>query len=166
MARSSDVAGKVAVLNQGYIPHYRVRFFELLAEHGNADYVVFHGAPPSWTGVQAVDGPLAFPQQWVRNREIHIGPWTAVHQPVVRQILSGGYDAVVLGHELKFISSLLLAILAKVRGIAVIYWGFGYYPKRGFSHHTDTHRFALAVASRVKDALARLADGYLAYTRT
>jgi hypothetical protein len=38
---------RIAVLNQGYIPHYRRRFFELLAERGQAEYVVFHGAPPS-----------------------------------------------------------------------------------------------------------------------
>lgn len=157
---------KVAVLNQGYIPHYRLRFFELLAQSGGAEYVVFHGAPPSWTGVKAVEGPFAFPQRWVRNREIRLGPWTAIYQPVVREILYGGYDAVVLGHEVKYLSSLLLALLARLRGIAVIYWGFGYYPKRGFSHRTDTHRGALAAARLIKDAFARLADGYLAYTRS
>lgn len=156
---------KVAILNQGYIPHYRLRFFELLAQRGGAEYVVFHGAPPSWTGVAAVKGPFAFAQRWVRNREIRIGTWTAIYQPIVREILTGGYDAVVLGHEVKYLSSLLLAVLARLRGIAVIYWGFGYYPKRGFSHHTDTHRGALAVASLVKDMLAKLADGYLAYTK-
>jgi glycosyltransferase involved in cell wall biosynthesis len=166
MAPSSDTAGKVAVLNQGYIPHYRMRFFELLAERGHADYVVFHGAPPSWTGVQAAEGPFPFAQRRVRNREIRIGKWTAVYQPVIREILGGGYDAIVLGHEVKFLSSLLLAVLAKLRGIAVLFWGFGYYPKRGFSHQTETHRGALAVAALVKDALVRLGDGYLAYTRT
>lgn len=160
------MANKVAVLNQGYIPHYRMRFFELLAERGHANYVVFHGAPPSWTGVQAVEGPFAFPQRRVHNREIRLGPWTAVYQPVVREILAGGYDAIVLGHEVKFLSSLLLAVLAKMRGIAVLYWGFGYYPTRGFSHHTDVHRGALAASRFVKDALAKMADGYLAYTRT
>ncbi len=159
------MAGKIAILHQGYIPHYRVRFFELLAQRGHAEYVVFHGEPPSWTGVQAVAGPLAFPQRRVHNREIHLGPWTAIYQPVVREILGGGYDAIVLGHDVKFLSSLLLALLAKLRGIAVIYWGFGYYPKRGFSHGTNVRRSALAVASAVKDGLVRLSDGFLAYTR-
>jgi glycosyltransferase involved in cell wall biosynthesis len=157
--------GKVAILNQGYIPHYRLRFFELLAQRGG-EYVVFHGAPPSWIGVEAVKGPFAFPQRWVRNREIRIGPWTAIYQPVIREILTGGYDAVVLGHEVKYLSSLLLAVLAKLRGIALIYWDFGYHPKRGFSHRTTTRPSALAVATLFKNTLARLADGYLVYTRS
>lgn len=153
------------MLNQGYIPHYRRRFFELLAERGQAEYVVFHGAPPSWVGVEAATGPFAFPQRWVRNREIRIGPWTAIYQPVLREVLGGGYDAVVLGADLKFVSSVLLAVLARLRGIAVLYWDFGYHPKRGFSHGTTANEGAMAIARRVKNALARAADGYLAYTR-
>jgi glycosyltransferase involved in cell wall biosynthesis len=156
---------RVAVLNQGYIPHYRMRFFELLAERGRAEYVVFHGAPPSWVGVEAATGPFAFPQRWIENREIRLGPWTAIYQPVLREILGGGYDAVVLGADLKFLSSVLLALLAKLRGIAVLYWDFGYHPRRGFGHRTDANDGVMAVARRVKEALARMADGYLAYTR-
>jgi glycosyltransferase involved in cell wall biosynthesis len=155
---------RIAVLNQGYIPHYRRRFFELLAEHGEADYVVFHGAPPSWVGVEAATGPFAFAQRWVENREIRIGPWTAIYQPVLREILGGGYDAVVLGADLKFVSSVLLAVLARLRGIAVLYWDFGYHPKRGFGHGTNANESVMAVARRIKNALARSSDGYLAYT--
>ncbi len=157
---------RIAVLNQGYIPHYRLRFFELLAERGGAEYVVFHGAPPSWVGVEAAKGPFGFAQRWVDNREIRVGPWTAIYQPVVREILTGGYDAVVLGADLKFVSSVLLALLARLRGIAVLYWDFGYHPKRGFSHGTSAPGGVMAVARLVKNALAKLADGYLAYTKS
>ncbi len=159
------MAGKVAILHQGYIPHYRQRFFELLARHGSAEYVVFHGDPPSWTGVAAATGPFAFPQRQIRNREIRIGPWTAIYQPVVREILGGGYDAVVLGHEIKFLSSLAIAALARLRGIALLYWGFGYAPKRGFSHTAKVRRRALALGGFIKDMMAKRADGYLVYTQ-
>src|SRR5271170_4280808 len=107
--------GKVAILNHGYLPHYRVRFYELLAERGAFDYVVFHGAPPSWVGIPELEGPFAFPQRRVDNHEFRIGPLTLIYQPVLREILFGGYDAIVITTESKFISKLLLAMLATFR---------------------------------------------------
>jgi hypothetical protein len=98
--------GKVAILNHGYLPHYRVRFYELLAERGGLEYVVFHGAPPSWVGAPELKGPFAFPQRRVDNREFRIGPLTLVYQPVIREIMTGGYDAVVITTESKFIANL------------------------------------------------------------
>ena len=157
--------GKVAILNQGYIPHYRLRFFELLAQRGG-EYVVFHGAPPSWIGVEAVKGPFAFPQRWVRNREIRIGSWTAIYQPVIREILTGGYDAVVLSAEAKYISNIALALAAPLRRIAVLYWGFGYHPQRGFRDSDTPQRGMFGGVNFLKDAMTRMADGYLAYTTT
>src|SRR5579872_3133913 len=97
--------GKVAILNHGYLPHYRVRFYELLAERGGFDYVVFHGAPPSWVGTEELKGPFAFPQRRVNNHEFRVGPLTLVYQPVVWEILTGGYDAIVITSESKFISN-------------------------------------------------------------
>ena len=80
----------------------------------------------------AVEGPFAFPNRRVQNHEFRIGPATAVYQPVLKEILTGGYDAVVLSAEAKFIANTALALLAPLRGIAVLYWGFGYHPQRGF----------------------------------
>src|SRR5580704_2274262 len=97
---------RVALLNHGYLPHYRVPLYELLARRGRAEYVVFHGAPPSWIGVPAAEGPFNFPERRVKNHEIRIGPATAVYQPVLCEILSGGYDAVVLSAEAKYISNI------------------------------------------------------------
>ncbi len=160
------MSAKVAILHHGYIPHYRVRFYELLARQGRADYVVFHGDPPSWIGVRAAEGPFAFPERRVRNHEFRIGPGSAVYQPVVREILTGGYDAVVLSAEVKFLSNALLALLAPLRGIAVLYWGFGYHPQRGFRDSDAPHRGLFGGANLLKNTLTKLADGYLAYTST
>ena len=156
---------RIAILHQGYIPHYRVRFFELLNRLGGAEYVVFHGAPPAETGSRRVEGPFAFPECWVDNREFRIGPWTAIYQPALRAVLGGGYDAVVLGHEIKFVSNLALALLCPWRGIAVLYWGFGYHVKAGFGLSGEAEGWAAAAAIRIKKFFARRADGYLAYTR-
>lgn len=156
---------RAAVLNHGYIPHFRVRFYELLAQKTGAEYVVFHGKPPSWIGVKELPGPFAFPQRRVENREFRVGPMSLVYQPVVREILTGGYDAVVLTTESKFIANLLLALFGKACGIRVLFWGFGFNPVRGFRDSDKPHPLA-RLANIVKDAAVKyLADGYLAYTR-
>jgi len=156
---------RVAILHQGFIPQYRVRFYELLNQVSGAQYVVFHGAPASGSGWIAAEGPFDFPNRWVENRELHLGGWMALYQPVIREILDGGYDVVVLGHEVKFLSNILLALLCKARGIPVLYWGFGFHVKVGFGFTSESKGWASWLAARVKNGLTRLADGYLAYTR-
>ena len=158
--------GKVAILNHGYLPHYRVRFYELLAESDSFKYVVFHGAPPSWVGMPELKGPFAFPQRRIENHEFRIGPLTLVYQPVVREILFGGYDAIVITTESKFISNMLLLLLCKLRGIAVLYWGFGYHPQRGFRESDVPNKPLLAVTTAIKKAFTRLSDGFIAYTKS
>jgi glycosyltransferase involved in cell wall biosynthesis len=157
--------GKVAILNHGYLPHYRVRFYELLAERGGYEYVVFHGAPPSWVGIEELKGPFAFPQRRVENRELHIGPLALIYQPVVWEILTGGYAAIVITTESKFVSNLILALLCKLRGIAVLHWGFGYHPPRGARETDAPNRKLLAVTTAIKKLFTRLADGFIAYTK-
>lgn len=157
--------GKVAILNHGYLPHYRVRFYELLAERGGFDYVVFHGAPPSWVGTEEVKGPFAFPQRRIENHEFRIGPLTLIYQPVVWEVLTGGYDAIVITSESKFVSNLLLALLCKPRGIAVLHWGFGYHPPRGTRESDVPHRL-VGVTTAIKKWFTTLADGFIAYTRS
>jgi glycosyltransferase involved in cell wall biosynthesis len=155
---------QAAILSHGYIPHFRVRLYQLLAERGEVDYVVFHGAPPSWIGVPELPGPFAFAQRRVVNHEFRVGPASLVYQPVLREILTGGYDAVVLTMEAKFVANLLLALFGKLLGIRVLFWGFGFHPVRGFRDSDRPHPLA-RLANLVKDlAVKYLADGYLAYT--
>ena len=158
--------GKVAILNHGYLPHYRVRFYELLAERGGFDYVVFHGAPPSWVGMPELKGPFAFPQRRVENHEFRVGPLTLIYQPVVWEILTGGYDAIVITTESKFVSNLLLALLCRLRGVAVLHWGFGYHPPRGSRESDVPNRPLLAITTFIKKCFTRLADGFIAYTKS
>jgi glycosyltransferase involved in cell wall biosynthesis len=155
---------RVAILHQGFIPQYRVRFYELLNQASGTQYVVFHGAPASNSGWIAAKGPFDFPNRWTENRELHLGGWLALYQPVIREILGGDYDVVVLGHEVKFLSNILLALLCKARGIPVLYWGLGYHIKGDFSFTSESKGWVDWLATRVKNGLTRLADGYLAYT--
>jgi glycosyltransferase involved in cell wall biosynthesis len=157
--------GKVAILNHGYLPHYRVRFYELLAQRGGFDYVVFHGAPPSWVGIPELKGPFAFSQRRVENHEFRVGPLTLIYQPVVREILFGGYDAIVITSESKFIANLLLALLCKLRGIAVLHWGFGYHPPRGARESDTPNPAMLKITTAIKKWFTGIADGFIAYTK-
>ena len=158
--------GKVAILNHGYLPHYRVRFYELLAERGGFDYVVFHGAPPSWVGTPELKGPFAFPQRRVENHEFRLGPLTLIYQPLVREILFGGYDAIVITSESKFVSNLILALFGRLRGIAVLHWGFGYHPPRGSRESEVPNPLMLKITNAIKKGFARIADGFIAYTKS
>jgi glycosyltransferase involved in cell wall biosynthesis len=116
--------------------------------------------------VQTAEGPFDFRERRVANREFRVGPGTAVYQPLVREVLSGGYDAVVLSAEVKFVSNVALALLAPLYRIAVLYWGFGYHPQRGFRDSDAPHRGLFGGVNFIKNALTRMADGYLAYTAT
>jgi glycosyltransferase involved in cell wall biosynthesis len=157
--------GKVAILNHGYLPHYRVRFYELLAERGGFEYVVFHGAPPSWVGTPELKGPFAFSQRRINNHEFRVGPLTLIYQPVVWEILTGGYAAIVITSESKFISNLLLALLCKLRGIAVLHWGFGYHPPRGSRESDVPNPLMLKITTAIKKWFTGIADGFIAYTK-
>ena len=125
---------------------------------------MYHGAPMTGSGWVAAKGPFAFPNRWVENREFSLGGWRVIYQPVIREILGGNYDLVVLGHEVKFSSNVLLALLCKVRGIGVLYWGFGYHVELGFDFTSKGKAWVGWLASHLKNGLTRLTDGYLAYT--
>jgi glycosyltransferase involved in cell wall biosynthesis len=138
-----------------------VRFFELLAEQGSAEYVVFHGDPPGGTGHVAASPPFAFANVPVRNRDLRIGGRRVVVQPIVRAIERGGFDAAVLGADLKLASNSAVAALSAARGRPWLLWGQG--ADKAEDVGTLTRR-AQAAAGRAKAAIARAADGYLVYT--
>ena len=50
---------------------------------------------------------------------------TLVYQPVFLRIASGGFDALVIGHEVKYLANIALALFFRARGRPVLLWGFG-----------------------------------------
>jgi glycosyltransferase involved in cell wall biosynthesis len=150
----------VAILHQGFVPTYRRRLYELLAERAT-EYVVFHGDPPPGTGHRAASPPFAFPNVWVHNRFASLAGRTVVYQPVLKAIMRGGFDAVVLGGEVKYLSSVGLFFAGKARRRPVVLWG------QGTEKAEDVRGMAAALSGaggRLKIAAARAADGYLVYT--
>ena len=117
---------RVAVVHHGFVPTYRVPFFERLAATGEVEYVIFHGQAPARTGHEAAPGPFAFPDVRVRNRELRLHGRTVIVQPIVRHIPRGGFDGVVVGAEFKFPASWAAAAVTKARGGALVLWGHGY----------------------------------------
>ena len=152
---------RVAILHQGFIPIYRVKFYELLNRAGDISYVVFHGTPPSDTGHHEVQQTFDFPNVRVVNRQLSWWGYQLIYQPVIKQIVSGAYDAVVLGHEVKFVSNLILFVLCKLRGIPVIWWGHGF-------NKQEIRRLRIPFLSQaveiLKSQLACSADRYLVYS--
>lgn len=154
-------APRVAILHQGFIPHYRVRFFELLAGLGDVEYVVWHGDAPPGSAHRAAPGPFRFPNRRVENRVATVAGRTLVYQPLVRAVSSERYDAVVVGAELKLVSNAVVFLLAKARGWPVLLWG------QGSDKREDTGGLVSTLArlgSGLKRGAGRIADGYLVYT--
>lgn len=151
---------KIAVIHQGFIPIYRAKTFEILNKISNNSYVVVHGEPPSNSGHQKYEGKLDFPNLKTTNYEISFLGRRMIYQPVIKDILFGSYDAVVLGHEIKFIANLILFGLCKILSKPVIWWG------HGFEKEEDRGRlnFLAPLIAKMKVWLARSADMYMVYT--
>jgi glycosyltransferase involved in cell wall biosynthesis len=157
-------APRVAILHQGCVPNYREAFFRRLAAVGARHYVVFHGDPEPGSGVVAAPPPFAFETVFVRNRFLRILGRRLVYQPVFRRIAFGGFDALVVGHEVKYVMNLVLVLWFRLAGKPVLFWGFGsgqdfWDEKRG-----PLGRAFTGLVNRAKRALLRLASGYLVYT--
>jgi glycosyltransferase involved in cell wall biosynthesis len=153
--RESATRFRIAVMHDGFVPVYRQRFFERLNEVSDHEYVIFHGQPIRGSGHRENRGPFAFPNVHSKNLQIGLGRRVLVYEPVVRHVISGGYDAIVVGHQFKFVAAMLLFAWFQLAGKPALLWGHGYHRRR------DT-----LAARWLSHRVARIADGYLAYTRS
>src|SRR3954469_18893783 len=128
-------------MHQGFVPHYRVGFFEQLAARPEVEYVVAHGTPPPGTGHFSADEPFAFAHLPLDTRDISVAgrSFTVL---AARPVLRGGFDVLVLGTHLLLVTNHLLFLAFKARGRPVLYWGHGKErtqrtPKRWLAHRAD-----------------------------
>jgi glycosyltransferase involved in cell wall biosynthesis len=152
---------RIAILHQGFIPDYRVRFFAHLGRAAEVEYVVFHGRAPSGSGHRAAAGPFDFANVPLDSREIRLAGKTLLYLPAVRAVSGPGFDGAVLGAELGQVANVALFPLLKLRGRTVLLWG------QGGDKEQDRGRLGellSRVGSAVKDTAARSAHGYVAYT--
>jgi glycosyltransferase involved in cell wall biosynthesis len=152
---------RVAILKDAFIPEYRLRLYERLGEISEVEYTVFHGDPPAASGHQAATGPFAFPEVRLGSREMGFGGKALVYQPALRRIAGPGFDAAVIGAELKLLANFALFPLLKLRRRPVLLWG------QAIEKQEDRGAAMQALyrgGGVLRAAAARRADGYLAYT--
>src|SRR5581483_11283158 len=95
----------------------------------------------------AAQGPFSFSNIYLRSAEARLGSRHIMfYDP--RPVAFGGFDALVLGTHLLFVTNHALLLAFRVRRRPVLYWGHGV-------ERSD---------SALKARLARLATNYLAYT--
>jgi glycosyltransferase involved in cell wall biosynthesis len=152
---------RVAIIHHSFVPRYRVRFYELLQERSEIEYVVFHGPAPSQTGHLEAPGPFAFPNVWTDNRQLRISGRTLIYQPIVRRVMATRWDAIIFAPYVRLLSNLILVPLLKARGSAVIAWGHGFEKEEDHGPAVTT---TLQIMSRIKARFVRSVDGYLVHT--
>lgn len=157
---------RIAILHQGCVPNYREAFFRRLGAIRERDYVVFHGEPEPGSGVVAAQPPFAFKSEFVRNRFLRIAGRRLVYQPAFRRIATGKYDALVIGHEVKYFMNLVLLFWFRLLGKPVLFWGFGTGQDFWDQRRGSVGRAFTRLLNAAKRLLVRSASGYLAYTQS
>jgi glycosyltransferase involved in cell wall biosynthesis len=158
---------RILIAHQGCVPIYRKALYEHLATIPDIDYVVLHGNPPHGSNLIPAPEPYRFAHVRIKNTEWSLFGMQIIYQPIVSQVLAGKFDGFVLGDELKFVSSVMIMLLAKLRGWPVVLWGFGYHPDVSVTGSArPLGRFLTRVAGFLKIPIYRLVDGYLVYTES
>jgi glycosyltransferase involved in cell wall biosynthesis len=157
---------RIAILHQGCVPNYREAFFRRLGAIRSRDYVVFYGDPEPGSGVIAAPPPYRFKSEFVRNRFLHIAGRRLVYQPVFWRIATGGYDGLVIGHEIKYFMNLVLLFWFRLLGKPVLFWGFGTGQDFWDEERDSFGRAVTRAINFGKRLLVRSASGYLAYTES
>jgi glycosyltransferase involved in cell wall biosynthesis len=155
---------RIAILHQGCVPSYRRAFFERLGQNRSRDYVVFHGQAEPGSGIAAAPPPFGFQHVEVRNRFWRILGRSLVYQPVFLKVAGGGFDALVVGHEVKYLANIALILLFRLRGKPVLLWGFGQNLDITKERRSPLGRWVGGVVRAAQMRMLRMATDFLAYT--
>jgi glycosyltransferase involved in cell wall biosynthesis len=155
---------RIAILHQGCVPSYRRAFYERLGKNRARDYVVFHGQPEPGSGIAAAPAPFRFQNVEVRNRFWRILGRSLIYQPVFLKIAGGRFDALVVGHEVKYLANLALILLFRLRGKPVLLWGFGQNLDVRKEGRSLLGRWVGGAVRAAQVRMLRLATDFLAYT--
>ena len=151
---------RIAIVHDGFVPAYRVPLYEALARIDDVDYVVFHGEPPDDIAHLAAHPPFAFAHREVAHTVVELAGRRVIYQRLLREVVRD-YDAVVLGAWMRFASTHAVRAAFEALGRPVVYWGQGGH----VTHDADAWpRRVVGARERMKVALARSVDAYLAYT--
>jgi len=153
----------IAIIDRGFVSPYWGNLFARLNRESRHQHTVFHGPPPRNTGLRAAEGPYNFPNVPVNNFEIPIFQGKLIYQPLFWQVFRK-FDVIVISHEVKFISSMLLALAFRLTRRPVVLWGYGFHARRGFGVEIQDMPWVTKLLIRFKNFLLTISNAYLVYT--
>jgi glycosyltransferase involved in cell wall biosynthesis len=89
-----------------------------------------------------------------------------VVQPAIFSVLFGGYAALVIGHEMKYVSNLVLMVAFRLAGKPVLFWGFGPSYDPDDLGRGRMGRLLTKVLSACKTTFIRMATDFMTYTES
>lgn len=135
---------------QAIIPHYRVPLFEGLARRPELRVTLWAGTRSSGSLANtAGDGAYL-----LRRAPVHGRRGLFVQPQRLVAAARGAFDVLVLPWNLRYLDLLPTLGLARARGLSTLLWGHGYSKKES------------TVRRRARNAVGRLADGCMFYSRT
>ena len=162
-----DRKPRILIAHQGCVPIYRKAFYERLAAISDIEYVILHGNPPHNSDLIPAPEPYDFPNIRVENINRSLFKKDLVYQPILRRVLKGEFDGFVLGDEVHFVSSMMIALVAILRRWPIVLWGFGYHPDyQAILSEGALGRLMTQAAGILKRGLYQAIDGYLVYTES
>jgi glycosyltransferase involved in cell wall biosynthesis len=151
---------RVLIAHQSGIPHYRVPFYTALERQSRPGLtfdVAWDPSQPFMPGLPVGENPAQLPFSTVQTRTFSarfLGRTIRVQDFLLH---TRGYDLVVVEHALNNLSYPLSHVL-QLGGMTLVYWGHG---RDIRANPASATKWA---AEALKLRLARLADGYFAYT--
>lgn len=132
-------------------PHYREKLWLDFAKHLDVEFHFYYGYKPNQS-IKSIDfttndwQPYNNQIHHIQNTEINK---TLVYQSkVLQEIVFKNWDAVVLVGQARILSVWLSAIVARLKGIPVIFWGHGLYGSESYLKKIYLKRF-LSLANKV-----------------
>ncbi len=135
------------LMQQAAMPAFRVPYYRSLANRGTIDLTVLYGE----LDLPNVE-PDGFKAEFRRIRQLPGGfRYDARHLELVK---AGGWDALSMAWNTRFLSLFPGIRAAKKRGMGVVLWGHGYSKNEG------------ALRSWLRDKAGRMADAIVLYSRS
>lgn len=154
MLKPSRAPHNVAIIYQQF-PHYRAPVLSALARTSDAaSYVAFSDIKSEAEGLPLIDSEeewRAIGLPWRRVRNLWFGRFALWQPGVVGTALSSKYRSIIFLGDMRFLSTWIGAVAARMTGKKVLMWGHGFV------------RSQLSLQERVRGLFYRLAHRHLLY---
>jgi len=125
-------------------PHYREKLWLKLAKLQDVEFHFFFGYKPDQS-IKSIDFTT---EDWKDHKHqihllenIEVNTTLVYQKKVLREVLLKKWDAIVLLGHARNITSWLTAVVARLRGFPVIFWGHGLYGSEGYYKKTFLKTF-------------------------